>query len=128
MYSILLILLPILFIATNILMSLHDNTILNYIFSYIFAWFIFYALFKLSVNTFVNNKAALISSFVTLTILSITKNLFIYYVIYNKTYTTIYGSLATLLFTFLWIYISWIIYLYGIKMCYKLNIKQETNH
>ena len=47
------------------------------------------------------------------------------YVIYNKTYTTIYGSLATLLFTFLWIYISWIIYLYGIKMCHKLNVKAQ---
>ena len=128
LYSILLILLPILFIASNILMSLHDITIINSIFSYLFAWFIFYALFKLSVNTYINNKAALISSFFTLTILSITKNLFIYYVIYNKTYTTIYGSLATLLFTFLWIYISWIIYLYGIKMCYKLNIKQNSIH
>ncbi|WWW12312.1 YhjD/YihY/BrkB family envelope integrity protein [Arcobacter cryaerophilus gv. pseudocryaerophilus] len=55
--------------------------------------------------------------------MSITKNLFIYYVVYNKTYTTIYGSLSTLLFSILWIYISWIIYLYGIKICHKLNMK-----
>ncbi len=126
-YSILLVLLPILFIVTDLIMSIYDNSILNSIFSYIFAWFIFYALFKLSVNRIINNKAALISSFFTLTVLSITKNLFVYYVIYNKTYTTIYGSLATLLFTFLWIYISWIIYLYGIKMCHKLNIKLQIH-
>ncbi len=124
-YSILLVLLPILFIISNLIMSLYDNTILNIILSYILAWFIFYILFKLSVNRIINNKAALISSFFTLVSLSITKNLFIYYVIYNKTYTTIYGSLATLLFTFLWIYISWIIYLYGIKMCHKINIKLQ---
>ncbi|MDX4026605.1 YhjD/YihY/BrkB family envelope integrity protein, partial [Aliarcobacter skirrowii] len=77
--------------------------------------------FKVSVNKKVSIKAAFISSFVTLATLSITKNLFVYYVIYNKTYTTIYGSLATLLFTFFWIYISWIIYLYGVKMCHRIN-------
>ena len=122
-YSVYLISLPIVFITLNIVMSIYNNNILNKIFSYIFAWLIFYSLFKFSVNKTINNKAALISSFFTLVILSITKNLFVYYVVYNKTYTTIYGSLATLLFTFFWIYISWVIYLYGIKMCHKLNIK-----
>ena len=124
-YSIYLIILPIAFIALNIAMSFYDNNILNIILSYFFAWLIFYSLFKLSVNRKIDNKAALISSFITLIVLSMTKNLFIYYVIYNKTYTTNYGSLATLLFTFLWIYISWIIYLYGIKMCHKLNVKAQ---
>ncbi|MBP7769712.1 MAG: YihY family inner membrane protein [Aliarcobacter sp.] len=122
-YSAYLIILPIVFIALNIAMSFYDNTILNIIFSYLFAWLIFYSLFKLSVNRKIDNKAALISSFITLLVLSLTKNLFVYYVVYNKTYTTIYGSLATLLFTFFWIYISWIIYLYGIKMCHKLNVQ-----
>ena len=124
-YSAYLIILPIVFITLNIAMSFYDNTILNIIFSYLFAWLIFYSLFKLSVNRKIDNKAALISSFITLFVLSLTKNLFVYYVIYNKTYTTIYGSLATLLFTFLWIYISWIIYLYGIKMCHKLNVQAQ---
>ena len=88
-YSIYLIILPIAFIALNIAMSFYDNNILNIIFSYLFAWLIFYSLFKLSVNRKIDNKAALISSFITLLVLSITKNIFIYYVIYNKTYTTI---------------------------------------
>jgi membrane protein len=122
-YSIFLILIPIIFIALNIMISIYDNNILNIFISYLFSWLIFYSLFKLSVNRTIDNKAALISSLITLISLSLTKNLFIYYVIYNKTYTTIYGSLATLLFTFFWIYISWIIYLYGIKMCHKLNLK-----
>ena len=91
----------------------------------ILGWLIFYSLFKFSVNKKIDNKAAIISSLLTFIVLTITKNLFIYYVIYNKTYTTIYGSLAILLFTFFWIYISWIIYLYGIKMCHKLNIKKK---
>jgi len=122
-YSIFLVLIPIIFIALNIMISIYNNNILNIFISYLFSWLIFYLLFKLSVNRTIDNKAALISSLITLVSLSLTKNLFIYYVIYNKTYTTIYGSLATLLFTFFWIYISWIIYLYGIKMCHKLNLK-----
>lgn len=66
----------------------------------------------------------MISSFLTLSVLSITKNLFVYYIVYNKTYSTIYGSLSTFLFSFLWIYISWIIYLYGVKFCHRLNTKE----
>ncbi len=121
-YSIYLILLAIIYAAFSIAIAFYDNNILNIILSYVFSWIIFFSLFKLSVNRQIDNKAAIISSLVTLVTLSVTKNLFVYYVIYNKTYTTIYGSLATLLFTFFWIYISWIIYLYGIKMCHKLNI------
>uniref|UniRef100_UPI0040484038 YihY/virulence factor BrkB family protein n=1 Tax=Aliarcobacter sp. TaxID=2321116 RepID=UPI0040484038 len=124
-YSLYLVLLPLGFAFLNILISFYENTLLKEFLSYLFAWLVFFSLFKLSVNRKIDNKAALISSSITLIILSITKNLFVYYVIYNKTYTTIYGSLSTLLFTFFWIYISWIIYLYGIKMCHKLNIKSQ---
>lgn len=125
-YSVYLVLLAIVYAAFNIALSFYENSLLNQIFSYLFSWLIFFSLFKLSVNREIDNKAAVVSSLITLITLSITKNLFVYYVIYNKTYTTIYGSLATLLFTFFWIYISWIIYLYGIKMCHKLNIQSKV--
>ena len=105
------------------LISFYDNNLFKKILLFLFTWLIFFALFKVSVNKIISTKAAFISSFLTLATLSITKNLFIYYVVYNKTYTTIYGSLSTLLFSILWIYISWIIYLYGIKICHKLNMK-----
>ena len=124
-YTLYLIVVALLFTASNILISLYNNAILTIVLSYIFAWLIFFSLFKLSVNKKIDDKAAIISSLLTFIVLTVTKNLFIYYVIYNKTYATIYGSLATLLFTFFWIYISWIIYLYGIKMCHKLNMIEE---
>lgn len=125
-YSTYLIILLFIFTAVNIVSAFYNNNIMNTIFTYLFGWLIFYSLFKLSINRSIDDKAALISSLITLISLSITKNLFVYYIIYNKAYTTIYGSLSTLLFTFFWIYISWIIYLYGIKMCHKLNIKYQT--
>jgi len=125
-YLIFLITLPLMLAALNIALSFYENGIFNWFITFIFAWFIFFGLFKLSVNKSISFKAAAISSLFTLIVLSITKNLFIYYVIYNKTYTTIYGSLAILLFSFFWIYISWVIYLYGIKMCHRLNIQKKV--
>jgi len=124
-YLIFLMTLPLMLAGLNITLSFYEHNIFNYSITFIFAWIIIFSLFKLSVNKHINIKAALTSSLSTLIVLTITKNLFLYYVIYNKTYTTIYGSLAILLFSFFWIYISWIIYLYGIKMCHKLNIKEE---
>lgn len=116
------ILLPITFVLYIFLNSFYTNTIFDYIITFIFAWSIFFALFNLTVNRTITMKAALISSLVTLLALSITKNLFVYYILYNQTYSTIYGSMSILLFTFFWIYVSWIIYLYGVKLCHHLNI------
>lgn len=122
-YTIFFVIFPIVFIVLNTILSFYDNSIFENVLLFLFTWFIFFLLFKLSVNKKISTKAALISSFVTLSVLSITKNLFVYYIVYNKTYSTIYGSLSTLLFSFLWIYISWIIYLYGVKMCHNFNLK-----
>lgn len=126
-YLILFIVFPIIFVIITYANSLHENDIFKFLSTFLFTWFMFFSIFKLSINKKLYFKAILISSFLTLLVLTITQNLFVYYVVYNKTYTTIYGSLATLLFTFLWIYISWIIYLYGIKICYKLNLKELEN-
>lgn len=126
-YLLLFIVFPSIFVIISYMNTLHESNLFKYLFSFIFTWFMFFSLFKLSINKKLSTKAVLISSFLTLIVLSITQNLFVYYVVYNKTYTTIYGSLATLLFSFLWIYISWVIYLYGIKICHKLNLKQSMS-
>ena len=88
---------------------------------YIIIWVLFFVLFKLSANIKVDFKAAAISSLIISVIFSIAKNSFIYYVFLNQSYTTIYGSFSILLFLFLWIYASWIIFIYGMKLCYLLN-------
>ncbi len=126
-YLSMMITMPIIFAIYILTLSIFDNTLFDFLITFLYAWLIFFFLFKFTVNKTIDNKAAFISSLVTLIALSITKNLFVYYVIYNKTYTTLYGSLATLLFFFLWIYISWIIYLYGVKLCHNLNLKWTNN-
>ena len=88
---------------------------------YLIIWGLFFLIFQIAANAKINPKASLISSFIVSVIFSISKNAFIYYVFLNKSYTTMYGSFAILLFLFLWIYLSWIIFIYGLKLCYIID-------
>jgi membrane protein len=88
---------------------------------YLIIWALFFLLFQIAANTKIELKASLISSFIISIVFSISKNAFIYYVFFNKSYTTMYGSFAILIFLFLWIYVSWIIFIYGLKLCFLIN-------
>ena len=89
--------------------------------SYFLVWMVFFFLYKVSANTKVNTKSAFISSFLASSAWSISKYIFVLYITYNKTYSTIYGSFSVVMFFLIWLYISWIIFLYGVKLCYHLN-------
>jgi membrane protein len=95
---------------------------------YFIVWMIFYIAYQLSANTHVEVSAALISSFITSLVWYLSKSAFVFYVIHNKTYASIYGSISTLLFFFLWIYISWAIFIHGLKFCALLNKNEEIDH
>jgi membrane protein len=88
---------------------------------YIIIWALFFLIFQIGPNAKVEPKASLLSSFIIAIVFSISKNAFIYYVFFNKSYTTMYGSFAILMFLFLWIYVSWIIFIYGLKLCYIID-------
>lgn len=94
---------------------------------YLITWILFFILFKLSANVKISFRAALNSSLLVSVVFSMAKNAFVYYIFYNKAYATIYGSLSILLFLFLWIYISWVIFIYGLKLCYLINSIYKDN-
>lgn len=98
------------------------KTILSFLFGLSFVTLIFI----ISVNSKVTIKAALISAFITVNVLKLTQFIFTYYVLYNEAISTIYGAFSVIFFMFLWIFISWIIYLYGVKICFILN-ERELN-
>jgi len=91
---------------------------------YLIVWLLYLIMYSISAKTKVHLKSALFSSFVASLVWYVSKILFVYYVTYNKTYLSIYGSFSILLFFFLWIYFSWFIYLYGLKFCFLLNEKE----
>jgi membrane protein len=88
-------------------------------------WGMFFLSYKISANTDISTKAAGISSFIASLAWYLAKMGFIFYVLHNKTYLSIYGGFSILLFFFLWIYISWAIFLHGLKFCHLLEKDEE---
>ncbi len=124
-YLLISILMPIL-MSMSIFLSLKAKLFvqINFAFiSYLLVWFLFFILYKISANRKVHTKAALLSSFLASSAWSLSKYIFIIYITYNQTYKTIYGSFSVVMFFLIWLYISWIIFLYGVKLCYYLNQK-----
>lgn len=95
---------------------------------YFIVWMVFYVLYQVSANTRITVSSAMISSFIASLIWYLSKSAFVFYVVHNKTYSSVYGSISTLLFFFLWIYISWAIFLHGLKFCNLLNRDEEIDH
>jgi len=95
---------------------------------YLMIWMMFYITYQLSANIHVDTQAAIISSFIASLVWYMGKSAFVFYVVHNKTYASIYGSISTLLFFFLWIYISWAIFIHGLKFCDLLNRDEEIDH
>ncbi len=92
---------------------------------YFIIWFLFFIMFIISANKALKKKSTLLASFVASLAWYSSKSLFIYYVAYNKTYLSIYGSFSILMFFFLWVYFSWVIYIYGAKLCFVLDKQQN---
>jgi len=95
---------------------------------YFIVWMMFYVTYQLSANIRIEVSAALISSFIASLIWYGSKSAFVFYVVHNKTYASVYGSISTILFFFLWIYISWAIFIHGLKFCDLLNRDKEIDH
>jgi membrane protein len=115
------------FYLTNIIQGyLNQNTITSaihiyYFLPYLIVWMAFYITYQLSAKISISKRAALTSSFIASLIWYLSKSGFVFYVVHNKTYTSVYGSISTVLFFLLWIYISWAIFLHGLRFCYLLH-------
>lgn len=108
--------------------SITSSIHIFYFLPYLIVWMVFYVLYQMSANAPISVSSAMISSFITSLIWYLSKSAFLFYVLHNKTYASVYGSISTLLFFFLWIYISWAIFLHGLKFCALLNKKEEIDH
>ncbi len=132
-YAFLILLVPLIVISSiwisSILETLHIATLLHLdvLIPFLIVWGLFYVTYQLSPKEHIVPSAALISSFISSLIWYLSKSLFLYYVKYNHTYASIYGGLSTVLFFFLWIYISWAIFLHGLRLCYLLDKDEEID-
>jgi len=137
-YLLLLLIMPVLlgasfYLSTFIQSYLDKNSITSMIHIYAFlpylvTWMMFYIAYQFSANIHIDSQAAIVSSFIASLIWFLSKIGFVFYVVHNKTYESIYGSVSILLFFFLWIYISWAIFIHGLKFCDLLNKDEEIEH
>jgi len=119
------------YVSSQLQVRLDEHDITNgihvlQILPFFIVWSMFFLTYKISANTHVSLKAATISSFIASLAWYLAKSGFIFYVLHNKTYMSIYGGLSILLFFFLWIYISWAIFLHGLKFCHLLECSDEV--
>ena len=120
------------YVSTQIQVLLDKNQLTDgihvlQILPFFIIWSIFFLTYKISANTHVSLKAAGISSFIASLVWYLAKSGFIFYVMHNQTYMSIYGGLSILLFFFLWMYISWAIFLHGLKFCHLLESDEEID-
>ncbi|MDR1615129.1 MAG: YihY family inner membrane protein [Campylobacteraceae bacterium] len=97
------------------------------VFPYLVVWAIFFTVYMISSNAKISFGVGAISSFLASLIWYISKTLFVLYATYNQIYSTIYGSFSVVLFLFVWVYISWVIFLYGVRVCYLLHSAQQKS-
>ena len=91
---------------------------------FVIIWGLFFVAFSSS-HARGSLRMLAITSFASSVVWYIGKNLFVFYVVYNTSYANIYGSFSTILFFFVWLYVSWVIFLFGLK-CYCLLGGEKT--
>lgn len=89
--------------------------------SYLMIWMLFFVLFKVSPNMRIDISIALKVSFLASLVWHAMKWLFVHYMVTNQTYSTLYGSFSALLFLLVWVYLSWLLLLHGLKACYLMH-------
>ena len=104
------------------------------IFPYLIVWMLFFATYMISSGKPLATRIVLFASFISSLVWYICKSLFVIYVSYNTSYLSMYGSFSIAIFFLVWIYASWIIFLYGVKLCEFLthtkwnDTKEDKNH
>ena len=88
------------------------NYLLNYV-PFLLTWLLFSLIYWLVPNTKVKWHHALIGALLARIFFTLGKQVFIWYITTFPSYQAIYGALATLPITLLWIHLSWQVVLFG---------------
>jgi len=91
----------------------------------IFLAFILYLIYYYFPVRRVPRKYALISSFITTILWGILSFALSLYVKHAVSYSAIYGSLSTIFFFFLWIFLNWLLFLLGAELTVFLSLRHN---
>ena len=88
-------------------------------------WLLFGVNYSVAPNRDMPLKPVVAASLGASAVWYVGKIIFVYYILHNTTYVTLYGSLSVLIIFFLWVYISWMIFLYGLEGAKFLETKWQ---
>lgn len=91
----------------------YTTSVLTQGIGYIFTFIMFYLIFKLVPQGYVNNKIALISSFTATLLYEALKYLFIVYLVSFANYQKVYGAYAAAVAVIFWVYYSCLTFVIG---------------
>ncbi|WP_251360036.1 YihY family inner membrane protein [Kangiella sp. TOML190] len=83
--------------------------------------FAFTALYMITPNSRVEFKKALIAAVFTALLFEVAKYGFAIFITKFSTYEVIYGAITAIPLFFLWVFLSWLILLFGAVICYALH-------
>lgn len=85
------------------------------------SWLLLFLLYTLVPNTHVARHAAVIGSFVAAVLYELAKWLFGLYVARFMPYSLLYGTLALVPLFLFWVYLIWLVVLFGLELTYALQ-------
>ncbi|MCC6866256.1 MAG: YihY/virulence factor BrkB family protein [Ignavibacteria bacterium] len=101
------------FFGDTILRLGFSTTLLTHLIGLIFTFIMFYLIFKLVPQGYVNQKVAVISSITAGILYEALKFLFIFYLVYFANYQKVYGAYAAIVAVIFWIYYSSLTFVVG---------------
>lgn len=94
-------------------------------FPYILTWAAFCFIYVALPNKKIYFRHAIVGSFVAMTFFELAKYGFGLYILHFPTYQLIYGALASVPIFLVWVYVSWMIILFGAIISYVLSLKPK---
>lgn len=92
---------------------------------YIATFIAFAVLYITLPNCKVKPKNAMIAAFIVTIMFEIARKAFAFYIVHLSVYQIIYGALAIIPVFFIWLYVSWVIILFGGVLNYALALHQQ---
>ena len=87
----------------------------------VFSWLLLLLLYRLLPNTRVELRPALVGSLVAAVLWELGKRGFQWYVGHSVTYSKLYGSLGMIPLFLLWVYLTWLISMFGLELSFVLQ-------
>lgn len=84
-------------------------------------WFLLFFAYAFIPNLKVQAKSAFVGAVVGVVLWKSVEGVYISYLVGVNNYNVIYGSFAQLPLFLIWIYISWLIVLFGVEICYAIQ-------